>query len=501
MNEVTRQVLISVLTAAGFFWLALASLLRGKQHPMAQPFGQLTLMLAFYKLFEPASEVANDRSWDVLEYVAASLACPPALALFAAYLGLDRRLKWLLRFVGLYFVAVAGLLAASHFMPEAVVLTPKRWAVLVLIGLVPPFLPLLVIAAQNVRAGSPKSRARTQMIATALLLGVGGVSTDLMNMAGYPIPRLADFGLVVSVVPLGLVAMESDLIRRVGGPTNVTVALLALAGAVGQMLVFAWAGGEASLLLVGTLSTSLLLVATIRPLLLSHDEERHRLQHLTTLGRLSSQMAHDLRNPLAALKGALDLLQEERRRGVPLDGSMAYLDLAAKQVERMQGVVEDYKRLGKVEPALREQSPGLIAQSVVEAFRLAAPPGIQIRLDVESDLPTLRVDGELIAAALDNLLRNAIEAMGDAGSLSVSVGQTRSWTSRRIRFDVKDDGPGMEPHVAEQAFDEAYTTKATGTGLGLSFVSRVAEAHEGRVRLDSKPGRGTRVEFSIPVRT
>ena len=100
---------------------------------------------------------------------------------------------------------------------------------------------------------------------------------------------------------------------------------------------------------------------------------------------------------------------------------------------------------------------------------------------------------DLFAGALQNLVRNAAEAEAER----IEIGAARAGAALRVW--VKDDGAGMDARVRERAFDEFYTTKTTGTGLGLAFVGRVAEAHGGKARIESEVGRGTTIEIEVPI--
>jgi signal transduction histidine kinase len=493
------DIFVSMVTSAGFLGLAITAMSRGRRHPMALPFGQLTTMLAFYKLFEPASDISGNPLWDTLEFTAATLAAPPLLGLLSVFLGISRRLRWVLRLVVLYFVAVAGLLLAREIWPGRVHFPNARWSGLMLVGLLPTAIPLFGLTVYRWIGSTGEQRLRSQLILAALLLGVGGVLTDLMALAGYDVPRLSDLGLVASVLPLGLVAFEIEVVKRPGGVAIATIAALSLFAVVVQLVVFALAGGEMSVFAAGSVATMVVLVATLRPILVAQSENRHRQHHLATLGRLSEQMAHDLRNPLAALTGSVDLLKEELRRAGALESSRRYLDLIESQAKRMHRVVDDYRRLGSVNPVIASVEPHRLVRRVAEGFRASLPE--EMELDVHA--PTVgpvRCDPDLLEVALENLLRNAREALAGHGRVELRLDAVQAWWGRKLRFSVRDEGPGMDSATAEQAFDEAFTTKARGTGLGLSYVRRVAEAHGGTARLSTQPDRGTTVWIEIPWR-
>ena len=104
-----------------------------------------------------------------------------------------------------------------------------------------------------------------------------------------------------------------------------------------------------------------------------------------------------------------------------------------------------------------------------------------------------------MSGALENLVRNALEAMPDGGTLVVRTERAASTDATGVVISVEDAGAGMDARTRERAFDDFYTTKATGSGLGLAFVRRVAEAHGGEVSLTSRVGVGTVVRMRLPA--
>jgi two-component system sensor histidine kinase HydH len=225
---------------------------------------------------------------------------------------------------------------------------------------------------------------------------------------------------------------------------------------------------------------------------------RERVRRLATLGRFSEQLAHDIRNPLAALKGAVQFLATERAEGRPLEAHGEFLDLMAEQVNRLQRVVDDYQRMAKVEPMLAEGSLNDIVREVFGMQRFAVVPGVTLREDLAADLPTLSLDKDLVATTLENVLRNAYEAMPNGGVVTVRTERVTGGAGG-IAVSVEDEGHGMDARVLDRASDEFFTTKATGTGLGLSFAERVAHAHGGTLSLTSRAGKGTVVRLWLPA--
>ncbi|MEL6543925.1 MAG: ATP-binding protein [Myxococcota bacterium] len=131
----------------------------------------------------------------------------------------------------------------------------------------------------------------------------------------------------------------------------------------------------------------------------------------------------------------------------------------------------------------------------LDGLRGVIPTTVAVKQEIDSRLSRFSLDPDLIAAAFDNLVRNAVEAMPNGGSLLVSATQRQDGGLALI---ISDTGQGMGPGEAERVFQEFYTTKAQGSGLGLAFVRRIVENHHGRVELTSAPGEGTRVTLILP---
>jgi signal transduction histidine kinase len=274
----------------------------------------------------------------------------------------------------------------------------------------------------------------------------------------------------------------------------VYAAALAIAGVASYLVLFRQLGGNIAVLTFCTASITVLLGAAVRELTASLAAQKDRVERLAVLGRFSSQLAHDMKNPIATLRGALQFLQEERARGRSLDAQAEFLDIMLQEVDRLHRVVDDYQRIGRVEPILRPVDINDLVRGVVALEPFAAKEGIAIRSELAADLPACQLDGDLVSGALQNVIRNACEAMPEGGKVTVRTERAADG----VVISVEDSGNGMDARQAERALDEFYSTKPTGSGLGLAFVRRVAHAHGGDVSLKTTKGEGTivRLRFS-----
>jgi len=358
-----------------------------------------------------------------------------------------------------------------------------------------------VLLARHLRSSSdPAERGRTRALIWAVLCGTFLTITDLMPDA-WGLPKVSNFGMLVT---LSLVAASVLRLRLLGRDVPGLLVVYSLLGAT-LLSVAAFAlvralPSQGALLTLTVCTLLAVAVSALREFVRERQRERDQVEKLVALGRFSEQLAHDLRNPLAALKGAIQFLLVEREKGRSIDAQQPFLLLMLEQVERTSSVVEAYQRIAKVEPIRVATSINRLVESVLALQRFASTPRVSVRAALEPSLPDCEVDATLLETSLENLLRNAFDAMPEGGAISVET-QSEVGTSGTlgVALVVRDQGHGMDARVLERATDQFFTTKATGSGLGLSFVARVARAHQGRLELSSQVGSGTTVRLWMPL--
>ena len=226
--------------------------------------------------------------------------------------------------------------------------------------------------------------------------------------------------------------------------------------------------------------------------------ERLRSERLSTLGKFSSLILHDIRNPISIMKGQLQLM--EMRLGEPekLASHIKASMLELGRLERLASEFLDYSR-GEVRLDMAVCTPSELFAKVEEALgeRLGRA-GIRIEKDIRFDEPVI-LDSERILRALHNVADNARKAMANSGGL-LSLKSYRE--GERFVLETADTGEGMTPETLAHVFEPFYSASGFGgTGLGMLIVKNIVEAHGGKVRLGSKPGVGTRVLFYLPLRS
>lgn len=488
-----------LLAATGHLTLAVLSLSRLRGSPIARPLALLCLDMFGWCFASLANNVTRAAAWSVLDSAFTALTPPLALHLFVTFVGAERAR---LRVVVAAYVAF-GTLALS----SAASLSPwgrpwvdsTVWAAVFLAGWAPTLVFIVVLLVRHlVESSDPDEKARTRTMLAALAVGGALATVDVLGAIGLPVAHLGPIGSLASTTLVATAAFRFRLLDRdLSVSTAVYAVALAVTGVVVYLVVFRLLGGNVAALAFGVVTVTIVLGAAVREVASSLATQRERVERFAVLGRFSNQMAHDLKNPLGTLKGALQFLQEERAQGKSIDAQHEFIDVMLEQVERLHRVVDDYQRIGRVQPVRRAVDVNQVVRSVVALEPYAAAPGIAIRTELADGLPPCALDSDLVSGALENMIRNALEAMPRGGTLTVRTLPAIGSTDRGVVISVEDAGEGMDKRRVERAFDEFYTTKPQGSGLGLAFVRRVAQAHGGDVSLTSRVGVGTIVRMRL----
>ena len=204
-------------------------------------------------------------------------------------------------------------------------------------------------------------------------------------------------------------------------------------------------------------------------------------RHLAEVGRMTAVLAHEIRNPLSAIRAAAQLASDDPQ----------YLSIIIEESDRLEGLCEgflDLSRPMEMRPVPTDL-PDLLRRLASREDRVFQAAEVRLTVRLEEQLPVC-VDPARVEQACRNLLKNAREAAGAGGHVVLRV-----W---KDGFEVEDDGPGLSPEVRASLFTPFVTAKPRGTGLGLTVVQRVAEAHGGRVVIgDRTRGASFRVELGV----
>ena len=219
-------------------------------------------------------------------------------------------------------------------------------------------------------------------------------------------------------------------------------------------------------------------------------------EKLASIGEMAAAVAHGLRNPLASLRAAAQVVR--RHPDAPSAGE--HLDAIIEEVDRLDRRISHLLSFSRPAPfrPLRESVPRLV-EGLMPAFsELLRERRVELRLDMPATLPEVRVDPMQLEQALVEIVSNALDAMPDGGRLRIGASLHRDGAGSGVSIEVADTGPGIPDHVLPSVCEPFFTTRADGTGLGLAIAKRYVEQNGGRLEIVSRPG-GTTVRVWLPA--
>jgi len=295
--------------------------------------------------------------------------------------------------------------------------------------------------------------------------------------------KLADSRLVLfrfAVAELGAcVAFLALLSFQVLGPVRALTRTLAAASPDGAPAPISLPGASGP-----EIRSIARAVDELRVRIAEYQAELVAEERLATIGKMAAEVAHEVRNPLEAISGATELLARDDGRD---DGRDEYIGIIRQEVRLLDaylsGILE-FARTGAPGPEEADLAE-LVAETAALAGPMAKEAGIRVRVEHRDGPLPCSVDRSAVKRAIFNIAANAIEA-GPPGS---DIRLATDGDGATVRVRVSDDGPGLSAEARERAFEPYFTTKRTGTGLGLALVRRIAEAHGGRAYFeDGSPG-------------
>ena len=231
------------------------------------------------------------------------------------------------------------------------------------------------------------------------------------------------------------------------------------------------------------------------------QREAAQRERLSSLGRLSTVVAHEIRNPLMIIRTALRTLKQGTGHSPEVDGAIADIDEEVTRLNRIVTEVLDFARPIKFD--LASVNVNALCEDAARAVG-SEEPGVAAHLDLDRQIGEIVTDGERVRLALVNVLTNARHAVlartdrpGDPLRAIELV--TRNATPGRVSIEVRDRGVGIAPDDLSRVFDPFFTTRRTGTGLGLAITRRIIEGLGGTITVTSRPGQGTDVRIELPA--
>jgi len=243
--------------------------------------------------------------------------------------------------------------------------------------------------------------------------------------------------------------------------------------------------------LIGALVDRELGVRRMRDVAQGHVE---RSQKLSLVGQVAAGVAHEIKNPLASIKGAADILtddstsQEEREE---------FKEILQNEVKRIDATVGEFLEFARPKPAKLE--PMDLSETLRSTLRQMAGPaqrdGVSLATDVEDNV-IVDGDKEKLHQLAINLVLNAVQASGEGNTVRVTLRPG----DRHARLEVADTGAGIVATDLDRIFEPFFTTRSSGVGLGLAVVKSIVEAHDGRITITSRTGKGTSAVIELPLK-
>jgi len=224
------------------------------------------------------------------------------------------------------------------------------------------------------------------------------------------------------------------------------------------------------------------------------EEQLRRADLFSALGVISAGMAHEIRNPLGSIKGAVEILKDDYR---PDEANYEFINILLKETDRLNRIVQEFLDFARpTEPAFQSTDINEAIESVLLLIAQEANKrGVKMHKELDNALGTYSLDAGMIKQAFLNLTLNALQAMPQGGILTVRSGRQGDI----LEVKISDTGVGITEESRRRLFTPFFTTKKNGTGLGLVITYRIIENHRGSIEVVSEPGKGSTFTVRIPV--
>lgn len=235
-----------------------------------------------------------------------------------------------------------------------------------------------------------------------------------------------------------------------------------------------------------------------RRMLLLQARARHA-ERLAELGTLTGGLAHEIKNPLSTIQLNLQLAKEDLFPANPAHARLVNrLSLCEREAGRLRDTLDDFLRYaGKIELDRKPTDLNQLCEELVDFFYPQAQlQKVQLRLRPAEQAVVVNADQRLLKQAILNLILNGVQAMPQGGEMILSI---RPNPNEAV-ISVIDTGTGISPDAVNRIFDAYYSTKKSGTGLGLAMTRRIAEEHGGSVSVTSEPGKGSDFQLHLPLK-
>jgi signal transduction histidine kinase len=242
------------------------------------------------------------------------------------------------------------------------------------------------------------------------------------------------------------------------------------------------------------------MIAPLRDTLTQSRAVIERQEKLASLGVFATGIAHEIRNPLTAIKVRLFSLKQSHPPGT---SETEDIEVIGTEIDRLERIVKDFLQFARpAEPEFKIVSAAALLESIRDLLSSElAKRSVELKIETARD-HLIEIDAGKIKQVLLNLVQNAAESMATGGTISLSTRIGRRVLSGRptrvVMIDVRDTGAGMPPEIQKRLFDPFFTTKEYGTGLGLPISARIVEKHGGVMEYQTQPNQGTTFTIILP---
>lgn len=245
-------------------------------------------------------------------------------------------------------------------------------------------------------------------------------------------------------------------------------------------------------------SGSLILIQDITRLY-QLEEQVQRKDRLMAMGEMIGRIAHEIRNPLGSIELFASLLRHDLSDRPTACRYAEQISQAVQAMDRLLANLLAYMKPGRPLCAWHPVEPLILDALNLAAHVLSQAP-VEVRLDLDPSIPAIWCHHERMKQVMLNLIVNAVQAMPQGGTLTISLksDEAKSLRGSAVRLTVSDSGGGIDPAIRSRLFDPFFTTRAEGTGLGLAIVHSIVEAHHGRVEVESVVGQGAAFSIVLP---
>jgi two-component system, sporulation sensor kinase E len=223
------------------------------------------------------------------------------------------------------------------------------------------------------------------------------------------------------------------------------------------------------------------------------EEQLRKSETLNVIGELAAGIAHEIRNPMTALKGFIQLLE-----GSIMEEHSMYYQVITSELERIESIINEFLLLAKPQSIrFQEKDINQIMKETLDLLNAQAVlHNVQFETIYDPQLPLIFCEPNQLKKVFVNLIKNAIEVMPDGGIITVTIKRSEK---NQIHISIQDEGIGISKEKLMRLGEPFYTTKERGTGLGLMVSYRIIEEHRGQIRIESEEGNGTIFHIFLPI--